>query len=69
MAMVGRNVMGLVFIHHLTPRAPDRATESMLSKCSIGHPSEGIGEATPSAGPVTLLVRWRHWIPMARVVP
>jgi hypothetical protein len=42
-----------------TPRAPDRATEFNLSKCSKGTPAKGNGEATPSAGPVSLLVGWR----------
>jgi hypothetical protein len=53
--------LGETTIYHvssfLTPRAPDRATEFKLSKCSKGKPPKGNGEATPSSGPVSLLVR------------
>jgi hypothetical protein len=49
--------MNLWFLPHLTPRAPDRATEFKLSQGNIGTPTKGNGEATPSSGPVALLVR------------
>ena len=49
----------LSHLDHLTPRAPDRAERLKLNKCSKGNPPESIGEATPSSGPVTLLVRKR----------
>jgi len=45
-------------LDHLTPRAPDRATEFKLSQCSKGTPTKSPGEATPSSGPVALLVSW-----------
>ena len=45
----------------LTPRAADRETEFMLSKCSNGTPAKGNGEATPSSGPLPLLVGHHYW--------
>lgn len=41
----------------LTLRAPGRAGRSKPSECSNGTPPKSFGEATPSSGPVTLLVR------------
>jgi hypothetical protein len=41
----------------LTPRAPGRATINELNERNIGHLTKGNGEATPSSGPVALLVR------------
>jgi hypothetical protein len=36
----------------LTPRAADRATRFILSKCNNGNPPKGNGEATPWSGPL-----------------
>jgi hypothetical protein len=52
----------------LTPRAPDRATVNELNQESIGHLTEGNGEATPSAGPVALLVRRLYFFLMEEQV-